>query len=192
MNPDPLQELWISQQTIKEEILMNSIEAVLEDDRIFQKKERWINIWSTAILFVLLPVLLWFAAIGKTPIVRAGYALMAVGVAIMVFAAWVFNNWARQSLAGPVDTRSQLQKAAFLLSRQSSLVRSSPIWGAPMFLGGALIGLWTYQQRGPMGGSVVWLLLAVAWLALTLGCVRKARDVEKTKARMEELLRDLG
>jgi hypothetical protein len=171
---------------------MNSVEAILEDDRILRRNEQRMNLWLTPILFVLLAVLLWFAVIGKTPIVRAGYALMAVGIAITVFAGRAFANWSRQSLPGPVDTRSQLHKTTFLLSQQASLARSSPIWGAPTFLGAALIGLWAHQERGPLLGYAAWVLLAMAWIAMTLGCVAKARAAEKTKARMEELLRDLG
>ena len=73
---------------------------------------------------------------------------MAVGMAILLYAAWEFNNWTRQALPGPVDMRSQLQKAAFVLSRQVSLAKVSLLLAAPAFLGAGLIGLWSYQERG--------------------------------------------
>ena len=170
---------------------MNSIQLILEEDTACRKKEQRASLWLTPVHLVLLPGLLCCAAFGKTPMVRAGYALMAAGVAITLFAGWLFASWSRQALPGPVDTRSQLQKAAFLLSRQASLARTSSLWAAPVFLGGALIGLWAYQQRGLLHASVLWVTFAFAWLILSLGGVKKAKASEKKKARMEELLSEL-
>lgn len=192
MTQDPLQKLWISPEITKKENVMHSIQSILERDAACRKREQRASLWLAPVYVLLAPALLWFAAIGKTPVVRAGYALMASGVAIALFAGWLFASWSRQALPGPVVMRSQLQKAAFLLSRQASLARSSPLWAAPVFLGAALIGLWSYQQRGPLGGCLLWALLALAWLVVSLVSWKKARAAEQQRAKMEELLGELG
>lgn len=91
-----------------------------------------------------------------------------------------------------MDTRSQLQKAAFLLSRQASLARASALWAAPMFVGGALIGLWGYLERGHLQGYIVWVILTLLWLGVSYGGRKKAKVAEERKARMEELLCELS
>lgn len=192
MKPDPLQELWTSQKTEEQESVMNSIQLILAQDQADQDKQRRTSMWWAPLHLVLLPLLFFCAATGKTPVVRAGYALMAAGLAIAVSADWLFASWSRQALPGPVDARSQLQKAAFLLSRQASLAKTAALWAAPVFLGVALIGLWGYLERGHLQGYVIWVTLALAWLGVSLGGRRKARNAEIMKARMEELLRDLS
>ncbi len=171
---------------------MHSIQLILDDDKASRKKDQRTNLWATPLQVILLPVLFWVTAIGKTPMVRAGYGLMAAGLAISLFAVWIFENWSRQALPGPVDMRTQLQKAAFLLSRQASLARSSPLWSAPLFVGGALIGTWAYQNRGLGHALALWLPLAFAFATLVRSCLKKAGAAEQQRARMEELLRDLS
>ena len=135
MTPDPLQELWTLQETTRKETVMNSIQLILDEDKACRKREHRANLRVAPVHLVLLPILLWFAAIAKTPLVREGYALMAAGVAIGLSVSWLFASWSRQALPGPVDTRSQLQKAAFLLSREASLARASFLWTAPVLSG---------------------------------------------------------
>lgn len=192
MKPDPLQEIWISQEKENKETMMNSIQLILDQDKASQEKERRANLWWACVHVALLPLLFLAAASGNAPIVRAGYALMAAGLAISLSAAWLFASWSRQALPGPVDTRSQLQKAAFLLSRQASLAKASALWAAPLFLGGALIGLWGYQERGHWQGYAVWVPVALLWMGALLGGRSKAKAAGEQKARMEALLRDLG
>ena len=192
MKQDPLQEIWISQETKKEDTVMNSIQLILAQDQAHQEKQRRMNLWWAPLHLVLLPLLFFCAATGKTPVVRAGYALMAAGLAIALSAGWLFESWSRQALPGPVDTRSQLQKASFLLSRQASLAKTAALWAAPLFFGGALIGLWGYQERGHLQGYVVWVSLALLWIGVSHGGTKKAKVAEERKARMEELLRDLS
>lgn len=194
MTRDPLQEIWTSQETQgqEKENIMNTIQSILAQDQADQERQRRMNLWGVPLQLVLLPLLFYCAATGKTPVVRAGYALMAAGLAISVSAAWLFASWSRQALPGPVDTRSQLRKAAFLLSRQADLAKTSALWAAPLFLGVALIGLWGYLERGRLVGYVVWALLAVLWTGVLQGGRKKAKAAEETKARMEELLSELS
>lgn len=192
MTPDPLQELWISQKTADKENVMNSIQVILDEDKICRDKERRTNLWLAPVYLLLLPLLFLCAALGKTPMVRAGYALMACGLAVALSAVWLFNRWARQALPGPADTRSQLQKAAFILSRQANLASTSSLWIAPLFLGGGLIGLWIYQERGHLEAFGLWAILGSLWLWATFGGMKKAKAALETMARIEQLLRDLG
>lgn len=192
MRPDPLQEIWISQEAEEKETVMNSIKLILAQDQADQEKQRRTNLWWAPLYLVLLPLLFFCAATGKTPIVRAGYALMAAGLAIGVSASWLFVSWSDEALPGPVDTRSQLQKAAFLLSRQANLAKTSALWAAPIFIGGALIGVWGYLERGHIQGYVVWAPLALLWIGVAYGGRKKAKAAEERKARVEELLRDLS
>ena len=155
-------------------------------------KERWARLGAAVALGMLCPALLWFAVYGKTPLVRGGYALMAIGTAIMVFAEWMERTWSRQALPGPIDSRSQLEKTAFLLSRQAIGLRTGALWSSPIFLGAALIGGWLYQERSHAGGYLLWAILAVAWLVGAVLQVSKSKKLDLRRARMEELLRDLA
>ena len=196
MTQDPLQEIWTSQASEEEakekETLMKTIDSILAQDRADQEQQRRANLWWAPFHLLLMPLLFYCAATGKTPVVRAGYALMAAGFAIAASAGWLFASWSRQALPGPVDTRSQLQKAAFLLSRQASLAKASALWAAPLFLGAALIGLWGYLERGHFLGYLVWAPLALLWIVVSQGGRKKAKAAEERKAYMEELLGELS
>ena len=170
---------------------MNSIQRIIEEDEASLKKERRVNLIAAPLQMILFPLLVYSAAFGKTPIVRAGYALMAAGIAISLFAFWVSANWSRQALPGSADMRSQLQRAAFLLSRQASLASTSPVWVSPVFIGAALIWVWILEQNGSAPGLVGWTLLVIVWLTIVVCCIKKARAFAKKKARMEELLAEL-
>src|SRR4051812_26672941 len=107
MSSESLQNLWTNQQLSKEP-LTTMIENVLHENSAMERKECLTNRVSGAMFIVLIPLLLWFAAIGKTAIVREGYALMAVGLAVSLACHWMYSSWKRQSLPGPVDTKSLL------------------------------------------------------------------------------------
>ena len=127
MNPDPLQEIWTTQESINadnKENVMNAIQLILAQDQANQEKKSRENLWWLPVHLLILVLLFFFIARGITPMVRAGYGLMAVGLAIMLTVVWLFEGWSRQALPGPMDTRSQLQKAAFLLSRQAIIPKT--------------------------------------------------------------------
>lgn len=170
---------------------MTVVHAVLNEDRAARDKDRGINIAAGLALALLCPALLWCAAYGIAPLVRGGYALMAAGTAILVSTGWMYSAWSRQALPGPADARSQLQKSAFLLSRQANLMRTAPLCCAPVFVGTALIGTWIYQQRSAAEGYLLWALIAVAWLIVSVSGVSAGRKLDERRVRMEQLLSDL-
>jgi hypothetical protein len=192
MNHDSLTAMWISDPPPSREALMTAVNAVLNEDRAAREKDRWTNIGGGLSVALLCPVLLWCAAYGITPLVRGGYALMAAGTAILVSTGWMYSAWARQALPGPADSRSQLQKNAFLLARQATLMRTSPLWCAPVFMGTALIGTWVFQQRSAAGGYLLWALIAAAWVMMSAAGLSAARKLDERRARMERLLSDLS
>jgi hypothetical protein len=191
MSDDSLTAMWISDPPPSREALMTAVNAVLNEDHAAREKDRWTNIGGGLSVALLCPALLWCAAYGITPLVRGGYALMAAGTAILVSTGWMYSAWARQALPGPADSRSQLQKNAFLLARQANLLRTAPLWCAPVFIGTALIGTWVYQQRSAAGGYLLWALIAAAWVMMSGAGLSAARKLDERKARMERLLSDL-
>jgi len=192
MNDDALSAIWMSDPPVEKEVVMNAMNAVLEEDRADRDKARGIRVaFVLAPLGLLCPVLLGAAAYGISPLVRGGYALMAVGTAVVVATEWMYLTWSRQALPGPSDARSQLQKSAFLLSRQAGLARMAALWCAPIFLGTGLIGLWLYQQRSAAGGSLLWAAVVAAWVVVSAGGVTTGTKLDERRRRMEQLLADL-
>jgi hypothetical protein len=189
---DSLPALWMSEPAVAKEAVMNAVNAVLDEDRAARDKDRRIR---SAFLFspvlVLLLAVLWAAAHGISPLVRGGYALMAVGTAMMVSAEWMYLTWSRQALPGPADARSQLQTSTFLLSRQAGLARMAALWCAPVFIGTGFIGLWLYQQRSAAGGALLWAFVAICWAFVSLGGMSRAAKLDERRLRMERLLADL-
>src|SRR5687767_9246253 len=110
MSDDSVRAVWISGQPFDKATVMTAVHAALTEDRAVRDKERWLRIASVFAVAVLCPVLLWCAAFGRTPLVRGGYALMAAGTAVLVFAEWMYLDWSRQALPGPADARSQLHR----------------------------------------------------------------------------------
>lgn len=100
MRRDPLQEIWTSQETEAKETVMNSIQLILAQDQADQERQRRANLWWAPLHLVLLPLVFFCAATGKTPVVRAGYSLMAAGLAIAASAGWLFGSWSRPGFAG--------------------------------------------------------------------------------------------
>ena len=190
-NDDSLPALWMSDPPVDKEAVMTAMNAVFDEDRAARDKDRRIRLCFVFALALFCPVLLWFAAYGISPLVRGGYALMAVGTAVVVVAEWIYLMWSRLALPGPADARSELQKGTFLLSRQASLARTAALWFAPIFIGTVLIGLWIYQQRSAAGGSLVWAIIGVCWVAVSLGGMSIGAKLDERRHRMERLLADL-
>jgi len=191
MSDDALSALWMSDRTGSKEGVMGAMNDVLQEDRVAREKDRWVRAGGVLAVALLCPVLLWAAAYGKTPLVRGAYALMAVGTAVLVSAEWRFLAWGRQAMPGPDDARSQLQKSAFLLGRQATLVRMAPLWCAPIFIGAGLIGAWLYTNVGHASGYGLWLLTSAGWLACLAGGVSKSAALDARRVRMERVLTDL-
>ena len=170
---------------------MTAMNAVLDEDRAARDKDRRIRVGSIVALAFLCSILMWCAVFGISPLVRGGYALMAVGAALLVSLEWTYLTWSRQALPGPADARSQLQASTFFLSRQSSLLRMAALWCAPIFIGTALIGLWLYQQRSATGGFLIWVVVVAGWVAVALGGISMGAKLDERRLRMERLLTDL-
>lgn len=193
MNDDArvLSAVWMSDHPVDKAGVMSAIDTVLDKDRAVRARERRIRIGALVALAFLLPMTLWSAAHGVTPLVRGAYALMAAGGAVIVFAEWIYLEWSRQALPGPADARSQLQKAAFMLARQVMLINTAPILSSPVFIGVALIGVWLYRERTHAEAFVVWTITSAGWLATWLGTVAVRARLNERKQQMERLLGEL-
>jgi hypothetical protein len=191
MTNDTLRAVWRSDEPVQKEILMTTLDAVLEEDRADQQRERWLRLGAMLVLGLLCPALLWFAAFGRAPLVRGGYALMAAGAAVAIFAEWMHRGWSRQALPGPRDTRSQLQKTAVMLSYEATYLKACALWCAPVLVGAALIGGWVYQERSQTTGVLLWIVLAALWAVASSSNMAKGRKLDARRARLEELLKEL-
>src|SRR5688500_961014 len=163
MSDDSLPAVWTADRPIQKNTMLTAMNAVLNEDRACRGREQAIRIASVLALALLCPALLWCAAYGTTPLVRGGYALMAVGTAVLVSTELIYMAWSRQALPGPADARSHLQKTAFILARQGRLMRTAPLWCAPVFIGTALIGVWLFQERSPAAGYILWATVGTGW-----------------------------
>ena len=191
MNDDSLPAVWIAEPPIQKDTVLMAMNAVLSEDRACREKERAIKVASVLALALLCPALLWCAAYGTTPLVRGAYALMAAGTAVLVSTEWIYLAWSRQSLPGPADTRSQLQNTAFVLARQARLMRTAPLWCAPIFIGTALIGVWLYQERSPAAGYLLWAAVSTGWCFAWVGGTSTGAKLDQRRRRIEQLLSDL-
>lgn len=191
MNDDSLPAVWIADLPVQRSTVLMAMNAVLTEDRARREKERAIRIASVLALALLCPALLWCAAYGTTPLVRGGYALMAAGAAVLVSTEWIYLAWSRQALPGPADARSQLQATTFLLARQARLMKTAPLWCAPIFIGTALLGVWLYQERSPAAGYMLWATVGTAWGIASVGGTSTASKLDQRRVRMEQVLSDL-
>lgn len=192
MNDEALRAAWISMQPARKEKLVATMRAVIDEDRAAQQKE-WLTRLAASIAMALLcPALLWFAAYGRTPLVRGGYALMALGSAVVLFAGWAHRSLSRQTWPGPSDARSQLQKTTLILSRHASLLRTAPLWCGPIFIGAVLIGTWIYQERSAVEGFVLWAFVVAAWAISAVTGFSRGKQLDALRLRIEAVLRDLG
>jgi hypothetical protein len=186
-----LSAAWMSEDPAEKADVTLTIEAVLDRDRAEADRDRRTRIGSLVAVGLLLPVVLWAAAHGVTPLVRGAYALMAIGLAVIVTAEWLYLEWSKQALPGPVDARSQLQKTAFMLTRQARLLTTAAMWSSPVFIGAALIGAWLYRERTHTEAIVVWAITAAGWLAMGLGTVGVGARLTRRREQLERLLAEL-
>jgi hypothetical protein len=186
-----LSAVWMSDHPVGKEHVMSTIQTVLENDRASRARERRIRIGSLLALTCLLPIMLWAAAHGVTPLVRGAYALMAAGSAAIVCAEWMYLEWSREALPGPADARSQLQRTAFMLSRQMMLLNTAPVWAAPIFVGVGMIGLWLYRERNHSEGFFLWIVMVAGWLGAWLGGASTRARLNEQELLMQRLLNEL-
>jgi hypothetical protein len=192
MNDDALRAVWNSTRPTNKESLWATVNAVLDEDRAAREKDRWVRLAALTAMALLCPALLWFAAHGKTPLVRGGYALMALGTSMMLFAEWMHRTWSRQALPGPADARSQLQKTGLSLSRQASLFRTAPLWCGPIFIGAALIGVWLYDERSHAEAYLLWASISTGWLMSAVTGLSKGKKLDDRQSKIALILNDLG
>ena len=192
MSDDSLAAVWRADSPVQKSTLLAAIDAVLNEDRAGRDKERAIRIASLLLLSLLCSALLWCAAYGTTPLVRGGYALMAAGTAVLVSAEWIYLAWSRQALPGPADARSQLLTTAFVLARQARLLRTAPLWCAPIFVGTALIGGWMYQERSHTAAYLLWATVSAGWVIVAVGGAATGAKLDRRRTRVEELLTELA
>ena len=188
MSHDALRAVWVSHTDTHKENLMTVMNAVLEEDRSACETDRWVRVAAVIAVGLLCPALLWFAANGRTPLVRGGYSLMAMGTAMVLFAQWLHRTWSRQALPGAADARSELQKLGLAVSRQAGLFRTAPIWCAPIFVGAVLIGAWIYQERSVGGGYFLWGTVGTAWVVNWMTGFSKARKLTERRTQIDSLL----
>jgi len=186
-----LSAVWMSDRPVDEAGVRSAIDAVLDQDRASRTRERRIRIGGLIPLAILLPILLWSAAHGVTPLVRGAYALMAAGAAVIVCVEWTYLEWSRQALPGPADTRSQLQKTAFMLARQVRLLHTAPIWCSPVFIGVALLGLWLYRERTAVEAFALWIITAAGWFGSGVATVAARARLNARRQQLDGLLGDL-
>jgi hypothetical protein len=183
--------VWMSQPVVGKEEVRSAIDAVLDRDRDARARDRRMRLGGLFALALLLPALVWSAAYGVTALVRVAYGLMAIGCAMSAAAELLYLEWSRQSLPGPVDNRSQLQRTVFLLERQIAVVRMAPLWSSPVFIGVALIGVWLSQNRTSSAAFIIWTFTVVGWLALGAFVMTACRRLHERRQHVEQLLREL-
>jgi hypothetical protein len=192
VSDDSLRALWASDpHPLTRAAAGSAVDRVLVEDRAERDKQRGAQTAAALVLALLCPALLWCAAYGVSPLVRGGYALMAAGTATLVVAGWIYSAFSRQALPGPVDSRSHLQRAAFLLSRQASLARMAWLFCAPVCIGTALIATWIYHDRSVAGGYALWAVVACAWLLASLNGMSSSETLRERRVRIEQLLEEL-
>jgi hypothetical protein len=191
MIDDPLIREWRTGDGGAIHSVSEAIEAALAKDRTARNRDRAVQVLSLGCIALLWPILLWCAANAVTPVVRGGYALMAAGVAVMLFAEFVYSLWDRRSQPGPSDSLTQIGANIGLLRLQSGLMRSAAAWCAPVFLGAGLVGWWIYSQRSHAVALAFWAAVGAAWLLSAIMGQRKSRDLDARRSRLEQVLDDL-
>jgi hypothetical protein len=193
MNDDgvALRAAWVSEPPVSEDTLRTAVDQVLDKDRSARLRERRLRMAGVVALVFLVPVLIWAAAYGVGPLVRGAYALMAVGCAAGLAAESLYLDWSRRALPGADDTRSQLQKTVFMLECQVWLMRTTPFWASPVFIGVGLIGVWLYYERTLAAAVTVSALDLLAWIASGVGAWRAAAGLSGRRRQIEEVLADL-
>jgi len=186
----PLRAIWMS-GAAGDDDLRTAVERVLDKDRAQRSRERRLRGAGAAAMVALVPVLIWAAAFGVSPLVRVAYALMAVGCVAGVVAEWLYLAWSRRALPGPDDTRSQLQRTAFMLDAQVWLTRTAALWSSPVFVGVLLICVWLYRERTLAGALTIGTLTLAAWIGIGAGAVHTTAELARRRRRLDEALADL-
>jgi len=166
-------------------------DRILDRDRAERARDRRLRAGGMVALLVLVPVLLWAAAYGVSPLIRIAYGLMAAGCVAGVMAEWLYLAWSRQALPGPDDTRSQLQRTAFMVECQLRLVKAAALWSAPVFIGGVLIAVWLYRERSAAGAVALCACLVAGWFGSAVWAGRGAAVLGLRKRQLEDVLADL-
>lgn len=187
----PLSAVWMSGPSASPEDVRSAVDRILEKDKEARERERRPRAVGLLAIVLLVPATLWAAVYGVTPLVRAAYALMAVGTALLVAAEWMYLEWTRQALPGPADARSQLQTSAFMLGRQIMLATAAPILSAPIFIGVALIGAWLYGHRTHAAAFAIWTMVVAGWGLMTWGGVSLRAKLDARRLHMERVLGEL-
>ena len=187
----PLQTIWMSQTTPSQDTLPTTVARILEKDRAERRRERQMGTAGAAAMVSLVPFLIWAAAYGITPLVRVGYALMAAGCLAGVVANWLYLDWSHRALPGPDDTRSQLQRTAFMLESQVWLARTAPLWTSPVFIGVLLICVWLYRERTLASALTIGTVDVAAWIGGGVAVARAVAELGRRRRRLDEALADL-
>jgi hypothetical protein len=191
MNDDPLIREWRTADGGAIRPVGEAIEAALANDRTARDRDRVVQVLSLGCAALLWSILLWCAANAVTPVVRGGYALMAAGVAVMLFAEFAYSFWDRKAQPGASDSLTQVGTSIGLLRLQAGLMRLAAVWGAPIFVGAGLVGWWIYSERSHTAALAFWVLVAAAWLLSAVMGRRKSRDLDARRSRLELVLDDL-
>ena len=193
MNDDgfSLRSTWTSDASAINQDMAATVQSVLTRDRAMRARERRVRVTGIVALALFLPVLVWAGAHGVTPLIRGAYAMMAVGCGFLVAAEWLYLDWSGQSLPGPTDARSQLQKTSFMLARQARLVNMAPLWSSPIFIGAALIAVWMYRERTHAGALAVAVITVGVWIVSGRGAWSMSARLDHQRQAMEHLLKDL-
>jgi hypothetical protein len=186
-----LQAAWMSEAGQTDTPLRDTVARVIEKDAADRRRERQVGIGGIAAMLVLVPFVLWASVYGVTPLIRAAYALMGAGCVAGIAAHWLYLEWARRALPGPSDTRSQLQKIAFMLECQVWLARAGAVWSSPVFIGIVLICIWLFRERSAAGALALFALDIVAWIGCGVFAARAASSLGERRQRLEDVLSDL-
>jgi hypothetical protein len=185
-----LRAAWMSDAKASTINVRTTADRILEKDRAERLRERKLRAGGVFALTVLVPFVLWAAAYGVSPLVRVAYALMAAGCVALAVAEWLYLDWSRRALPGPDDTRSQLQRTAFMLDRQIWLARTSVFWSAPVFIGVVLIAVWLYRERTVAGAVALSALFLAAWIGSGVWAARGASALGRRRRQLEDVLAD--
>jgi hypothetical protein len=186
-----LRAAWMSEMAASEINVQMTADRILDKDRADRVREQRLRTGGVIALMVLVPVVLWAAAHGVTPLVRVAYALMAVGCVAGLVAEWLYLDWSRRALPGPDDTRSQLHRSAFLVDCQLWLARTGALWSAPVFIGIVLICVWLYRERTTASAVALFALDLAAWIGAGVFTLRAAATLGRRKRHLDDVLADL-
>ncbi|HZB24522.1 MAG TPA: hypothetical protein VE379_00220 [Vicinamibacterales bacterium] len=189
MTDDTLAGDWASVPVpLDRKRLREVADAVVSSDRVARARERRHRALSSLGLVLLCPALFWCAAYGIAPLVRAGFALMAAGTAVLIFAEWRYSSWSRGTLPGGGDIRAHLWANASLLREQARLMKTAPLWCAPVFIGAVFLAVWIHQERSEPQSWALTTAVAAAWVTGSAACRSQGQRLEQRRRELEQLL----